>query len=78
MIKIIKKETYQTLKNNNKFLTKVNTDLRKDNESYQITNKELGNQCFMLGEEISKLKKEIKNLKRKNTMLQKEINNGSN
>ena len=59
------------LNDNNKFLTKVNSDLRKDNVEYQYKIKELE-------EEINNLKKEKKNLKRKYTILEKEINNGTN
>lgn len=61
----------KTLKNNNQFLTKVNSELRKDNIEYQYKIKGLE-------EEINNLKKEKKNLKRKYTILEKEINNGSN
>lgn len=61
----------KTLKDNNVFLTKVNSNLRKDNVEYQYKIKELE-------EEINNLKKEKKNLKRKYTILEKEINNGTN
>lgn len=80
-----KKKTIQTLKNNNAFLNKQNVDLRKSNLEYQVIiqklkedNKNIGNQCVILGEENANLKKEKKNLKRKLTMLEKEINNGGN
>lgn len=61
----------KTLKDNNVFLTNVNSNLRKDNIEYQYKIKELE-------EEINNLKKEKKNLKRKYTILEKEINNGTN
>lgn len=59
------------LKDNNVFLTNVNSNLRKDNIEYQYKIKELE-------EEINNLKKEKKNLKRKYTILEKEKNNGTN
>lgn len=61
----------KTLKDNNVFLTNVNSNLRKDNIEYQYKIKELE-------EEINNLKKEKKNLKRKYTILEKEKNNGTN
>lgn len=73
-----KKKLIENLKNNNVFLNKQNVDLRKNNEKYQLTNIELGNQCEIFAEEIAQLKKEKKNLKRKLTILEKEINNGRN
>ena len=73
-----KKNLIKSLKNNNVFLNKQNVDLRKSNEKYQLTNVELGNQCEIFAEEIAQLKKEKKNLKRKLTMLEKEINDGRN
>lgn len=73
-----KKKQIETLKNNNTFLTNVNSSLRKDNERYQLTNIELGNQCIVYEEIIAELKKEKKNLKRKVTILEKEKNNGTN
>lgn len=60
---IIKRKTYETLKNNNQFLAKVNAELRKDNLEYQEIDRGLNNLCVKLDADLTQCKKEIKNLK---------------
>ena len=60
---IIRRKTYETLKNNNEFLAKVNAELRKDNLKFQYATQEANNLNEKLACDIDDLKRQVKNLK---------------
>lgn len=60
---IIRRRTYETLKNNNQFLANINAELRKDNERYQVFAQDINNLNEKLACDIDDLKKQVKNLK---------------
>ena len=60
---IIKRKTYDALKDNYDFLANVNSELRKDNLKFQYAAQEANNLNEKLSCDIDDLKRQVKNLK---------------